>query len=87
MSATDEELRAVKGIDMDHVTYILIMFSLAFLLYCLMVYLIHLSLTTGRNAPGASNQRNLDHIEMTAQTKWYAPVPNSDQHVIGDDED
>ncbi|KAJ7576935.1 hypothetical protein C8J56DRAFT_971983 [Mycena floridula] len=87
MSATDEELRAVKGIDMDHVTYILIMFSLAFLLYCLMVYLIHVFLTTGRNAPGASSQRNLDHIEMTAQTKWYAPVPNSDQHVIGDDED
>jgi len=50
MSATDEELRYIKSLDVDHVTYSLIMLSLAFILYLYAVYLIKLYLTSGRNA-------------------------------------
>ncbi|TFK39751.1 hypothetical protein BDQ12DRAFT_681155 [Crucibulum laeve] len=89
MSATDEELRYVNENDMDHVTYILIMFSISFLLYAFIVYLIHLYSTTGRNAPTAAI--NNTNIEMSSGSKWYARVPNTDgtvpNHVIGDDDD
>ncbi|PFH48652.1 hypothetical protein AMATHDRAFT_196247 [Amanita thiersii Skay4041] len=50
MSATDEELENVHNHEMDHVTYILIMFSIAFLLYFFINFLIHLHANSGRNA-------------------------------------
>jgi len=53
MSATDEELRYVHEGGMDHVTYILIMFSIAFVLYTHIVFLITLYATSGRNASDA----------------------------------
>ncbi|KAJ7497939.1 hypothetical protein B0H11DRAFT_1997903 [Mycena galericulata] len=90
MSATDEELQFVHDNEMDHVTYVLIMFSIAFLLYALIIFVIHLYATTGRNAP-AKEDRN--SIAMTApNAKWYSRVPNAEQqqgplHVVGDDED
>ncbi|KAI1790285.1 hypothetical protein LXA43DRAFT_1017323 [Ganoderma leucocontextum] len=89
MSATDEELNFVHGEDMDHVTYILIMFSIAFLMYTLIVSLIHLYSISGRNA--AASASGDDSIELTSANKWYAPVPAADiepeNHVIGDDDD
>ncbi|KAG6861227.1 hypothetical protein C0991_011692 [Blastosporella zonata] len=99
MSATDEELAFVHENEMDHVTYILIMFSIAFFMYALIVFLLHLYSTTGRNA--VSNNGPTDAgIELTSsniRAKWYARVPNPDRdreaeaaqrlHVIGDDED
>jgi len=90
MSATDEELDFVHDNEMDHVTYILIMFSIAFLLYALIVYVIHLYATTGRNAP-AKEDRN--SIPMTApRNKWYSRVPNAESpggplHVVGEDDE
>lgn len=97
MSATDEELQYVKEVDMDHVTYILIMFSLAFTLYWLIVFLIHLYSTTGRNAKIVQNSdpalNETENIEMSnstrIRTKWYARVPSADpnHHVLGDDEE
>jgi len=53
MSATDEELEFVHSLEMDHVTYILIMFSLAFTIYLQTCFLINLYFTSGRNARGA----------------------------------
>jgi hypothetical protein len=68
MSATDEEIRFVMSLEMDHVTYVLIMFrygisapavyhvmtvyfnSLAFSIYLYTCFLLHLALTSGRNA-------------------------------------
>lgn len=91
MSATDEELYFVNGEGMDHVTYILIMFSIAFLMYTLIVSLIHLYLITGRNTAASTSQDA--SIELTAANKWYAPVPVADMgegpvhHVIGDEDD
>ncbi|KAJ7725246.1 hypothetical protein B0H14DRAFT_3002964 [Mycena olivaceomarginata] len=86
MSGTDEELKFVHDNEMDHVTYILIMFSIAFFLYALIVYVIHLYATTGRNAPAKEDSRN--NIAMTPRNKWYSRVPNAESpggplHVIG----
>ncbi|KAF9801266.1 hypothetical protein IEO21_10165 [Rhodonia placenta] len=88
MSATDEELDFIHDLDMDHVTYVLIMFSVAFLLYTLIVTLINLYATSGRNAIAAVADNG---IEMAPASKWYARVPVADidaepAHVIGDDE-
>ncbi|TFY56841.1 hypothetical protein EVJ58_g7391 [Rhodofomes roseus] len=90
MSATDEELDYVHDKGMDHVTYILIMFSVAFLLYTLVVVLINLYSTSGRNDASAVKEHA---IELTTPTsKWYAPVPAADEgeaepmHVIGDED-
>ena len=58
MSATDEELRAVHGIEMDHVTYTLIMLSIAFSLYTFVLALITLWATSGRNAQPKHGERN-----------------------------
>ncbi|KAJ7780282.1 hypothetical protein DFH07DRAFT_950326 [Mycena maculata] len=84
MSATDEELQFVHDNEMDHVTYILIMFSIAFLLYVLIVFVIHLYATTGRNAPAKEDG---DNIAMTIPRKWYSRVPREERamHVIGED--
>ncbi len=65
--------------------------SIAFLLYTLIVTLINLYATSGRNAPSAASGDGA--IELTQSNKWYARVPAGDRdlepasHVIGDDED
>ncbi|KAK0188486.1 hypothetical protein F5146DRAFT_1055455 [Armillaria mellea] len=90
MSATDEEVQFVHDNEMDHVTYVLIMFSLSFLLYTLIVWMIHLYTISGRNGPDAKISSG-DSIEMASgiRSKWYSRVPNADEsnHIIGDDED
>lgn len=53
MSATDEELKAVMSIEMDHVTYVLLILSLAFVIYLYANLLIHIYANSGRNAAGA----------------------------------
>jgi len=52
MSATDEELEFVHSLEIDHVTYSLMMFSLAFIIYLYAVFLVHLYCTSGINARG-----------------------------------
>ena len=108
MSATDEELHFINDEGMDHVTYILLMFrcvqnmcrpgltltihgivSIAFVIYALVVSLINLWAHSGRN--GASSDSS-NGIELTAASKWYAPVPAVDteaeaaRHIIGEDD-
>ncbi|KAF7289484.1 hypothetical protein HMN09_01342400 [Mycena chlorophos] len=97
MSATDEELDYVHDNEMDHVTYILIMFrwssSISFLIYTHIVFLIGLYPTTGRNA--ATKETRSNSIELTApRSKWYSRVPNAPatpverpQHVVGEDDE
>ncbi|KAJ7173687.1 hypothetical protein C8R46DRAFT_1083673 [Mycena filopes] len=88
MSATDEELKFVHENEMDHVTYILIMFSIAFLIYVLIVFLINLYATTGRNAPAKEDGNNIAMTSTRNNSKWYSRVPNPETlHVIGDDEE
>ena len=63
--------------------------STAFILYALIVALINLYATSGRNAATAAAGDGA--IELTeGSNKWYAPVPATDvepaNHVIGDDD-
>jgi len=91
ISATDEALEYVHGNEMDHVTYILIMFSSAFALYTFIIFLIHLYSTTGRSA--IAKPVDDTNIEMSSGPKWYARVPNAESshggmlHVVEDDEE
>ncbi|KAF8159402.1 hypothetical protein B0H34DRAFT_703305 [Crassisporium funariophilum] len=95
MSATDEELRYVHENEMDHVTYILITFSFAFLLYTFIIFLINLYATTGRNAANkitttVPHGSNIEMITPGGGSKWYSRVPlhnGTSNHVLGDDED
>ncbi|KIY63328.1 hypothetical protein CYLTODRAFT_360148 [Cylindrobasidium torrendii FP15055 ss-10] len=95
ISGTDEELKFVSDMGMDHVTYILIMFSLAFTIYTMIVSLIHLSTVTGKAA--TETTENAIELRTPTTAKWYSRVPTAEaqsssnhherQHIIGDDED
>ncbi|TFK29592.1 hypothetical protein FA15DRAFT_663737 [Coprinopsis marcescibilis] len=101
MSATNEELTFVHAEGVDHVTYLLIMFTLAFVLYLLIVSCIYLYSNSGRNAvSGNKAEYEMGSIGRGsgATPKWYARVPNAEDgpggishrrgesvHVIGDD--
>ncbi|GBE86676.1 hypothetical protein BKA93DRAFT_769428 [Sparassis latifolia] len=91
MSATDEELDFVHDEGMDHVTYILIMFSVSFILYTLIISLINLFASSGRNGFSAIVVDNGIELAPTPTTKWYSRVPAAEldgpPHIIGDDED
>ncbi|KAH0836825.1 hypothetical protein J3R83DRAFT_8596 [Lanmaoa asiatica] len=98
-SATDEELDAVHDTGMDHVTYVLGMYSLAFLLYLFTLFLLNLYATSGRNADTSTQTHDVvfsvptdGEIELTSPrnaSKWYAPVPREQDaiHVLGEDEE
>ncbi|KAJ3514156.1 hypothetical protein NLJ89_g2530 [Agrocybe chaxingu] len=103
MSATDEELEYVQEIHMDHVTYILTVFSTAFLVYTFIVVLINLYTTTGRNASNSNSKvvgdGNIEMVTPGGRSKWYSRVPTQGgsvsgvrahtqpTHVLGDDEE
>jgi hypothetical protein len=98
MSATDEELEAVHEEGMDHVTYVLSMYSIAFLFYLVTVFLLHLYSTSGRNASSAQqpsvifSAEGIELSDSTDTSKWYAPLSRGEGgsaavHVLGEDED
>ncbi|KAG2143785.1 uncharacterized protein EDB93DRAFT_1088011 [Suillus bovinus] len=98
MSATDEELEAVHEEGIDHVTYVLSMYSIAFLFYLITVFLLHLYSTSGRNASSAQqpsvifSAEGIELSDTTNASKWYAPLPREEGtsaavHVLGEDED
>lgn len=63
--------------------------SLAFIVYGLIVGLLHVYATSGRNAPNAAHTRT-GAIELEERAKWYAPVPRAERgghHIIGDEDD
>ncbi|KAF8631965.1 hypothetical protein AX15_002101 [Amanita polypyramis BW_CC] len=88
MSATDEELENVHNRGMDHVTYVLIMYSIAFIFYFFINFLINLYQTSGQNTASHSP---LQHVPLSlgedatgvielrnpsaAGGKWYSRVP------------
>ncbi|KAG8221103.1 hypothetical protein J3R82DRAFT_2626 [Butyriboletus roseoflavus] len=95
MSATDEELEVVHDMEMDHVTYVLGMYSLAFLFYLFTLFLLNLYATSGRNADTHDVVFSAPlngEIELTSPrdaSRWYAPVPKEEgaMHVLGEDEE
>ncbi|KAI0315053.1 hypothetical protein OF83DRAFT_1062795, partial [Amylostereum chailletii] len=84
MSATDEELEYVHGNEMDHVTYILIMFSISFILYTHVLFLINVYGTSGRNGAGTGAARKeivgaggIELQSLTSAGGWYARIPTT----------
>ncbi|KAG8787976.1 hypothetical protein FRC12_015038 [Ceratobasidium sp. 428] len=98
MSATDEELKAVMGIEMDHVTYILLMFSLAFVIYLYANLLLYLYATTGRNAKGKAAPSTAGYTPLRVNstlaagaaltpTTAFTPAPAYPGGPMGHDEE
>lgn len=50
MSATDEEMHNADNLGIDHVSYALFDFSISFLIYLLITFLVNLYSNSGRNA-------------------------------------
>ncbi|WRT67344.1 uncharacterized protein IL334_004314 [Kwoniella shivajii] len=69
MSATDEEMHNADGLGIDHVTYALFDFSLSFLLYLIITFLVHLYSNSGKNA---SSDHEGD--DMNAEEIGYAKL-------------
>lgn len=66
--------------------------SIAFVLYTLIISLIGLYSSSGRDS-SSQTQNPEETIELAPQPKWYSRVPNGEEgnlmndHVIGDDEE
>jgi len=73
MSATDEELHYVNDTGIDHVTYALIMFSLAFIIYALSIFLLSLITANGENPQNGQAVTSSAGI----RNKYYHPVPDT----------
>ncbi|RXK36232.1 membrane protein [Tremella mesenterica] len=69
MSATDEELRNVDNLGIDHVSYALFDFSLSFLIYLIITFLVHLYLSTGANSTSP--------VPPNAVEEGYAKIPST----------
>ncbi|WVW82859.1 hypothetical protein I302_104871 [Kwoniella bestiolae CBS 10118] len=80
MSATDEELRNADGKGIDHVSYALFDFSLSFLLYLIITFLVHLYSNSGKNAQ--LNKQN----DVNAEERGYSKLEQNG-HANADDDD
>ncbi|OCF45410.1 membrane protein [Kwoniella heveanensis CBS 569] len=70
MSATDEEMRNADGLGIDHVSYALFDFSLSFLLYLIIAFLVHLYSNSGKNAL----QSNEGNANLNAEEAGYSKI-------------
>jgi len=90
MSATDEELHYVDNMGLDHVTYVLILFSVAFIIYALTNLLLNWYSSAQSGATGADSQ-----LPNGDGNKYYHRVPDTASlfsgytlgpHVLQDEE-
>lgn len=87
MSATDEELRNADSLGVDHVTYALFDFSLSFLIYLVITFLVHLYSNSGRNALQKANNGEEIFDSARAEEHGYAKVPAEQGEQRGEDDD
>lgn len=73
MSATHEEMKNADNLGIDHVSYALFDFSLSFLVYLVITFLVHLYSNSGRNA-----SLNAD----TEPEAGYAKLTQRDGHEV-----
>lgn len=69
MSATDEELRYIDTVGLDYVTYVLLLLSIAFLLYTFLNILIFLYLQGGRNGVERNDYRESAYEPLEEQRR------------------
>lgn len=85
MSATDEELRNADSLGIDHVSYALFDFSLSFLIYLVITFLVHLYSNSGRNALQKADNGEEIFDSARAEEHGYAKVPAGEQRGGDDD--
>ncbi|WWC89779.1 uncharacterized protein L201_004705 [Kwoniella dendrophila CBS 6074] len=81
MSATDEELRNADGMGIDHVSYALFDFSLSFLLYLIITFLVSLYSNSGKNA-----ELNKDK-QVDAEERGYSKLQQGGGSKFPNDDD
>ncbi|WWC69246.1 uncharacterized protein I206_103183 [Kwoniella pini CBS 10737] len=81
MSATDEELRYADGVGIDHVSYALFDFSLSFLLYLIITFLVHLYSNSGKNA------LNNKEDAINAEEIGYSKIQQNGNDLHDDEND
>lgn len=86
MSATDEEMRNADSLGVDHVTYALFDFSLSFLIYLVITFLVHLYSNSGRNALQKENNGEEIFDSERAEEQGYAKVSTEQREQRGDDD-
>ncbi|TYJ56683.1 hypothetical protein B9479_002613 [Cryptococcus floricola] len=83
MSATDEEMHNADNLGIDHVTYALFDFSLSFLIYLIITFLVHLYSNSGRNAlesqGGDGVERGREIFDSEEEGHGYAKVSTDDR--------
>lgn len=79
MSATEEQMALIAAIGMDHVSYLLILYSLSALFYLFTIYLINLFVTNNRRKKPAQNGLNISTSNERARSRSRDP-----EREIGD---
>lgn len=83
MSATDEEMRNADALGIDHVSYALFDFSLSFIIYLVITFLVHLYANSGRNAGSTAT----DGAETGYAKLNQRDLPRETEHHGHDDDD
>lgn len=65
MSATHEEMKNADALGIDHVSYALFDFSLSFLVYLVITFLVHLYSNSGRNAVNGAEEPEAGYAKLT----------------------
>lgn len=88
MGATEEQMELIAGSGMDHVAYILILFSLAALLFLFTLMLIHVY---DRGANPNPSRKELDSGRLGPRLNGNVPVRDAEEFelegLMSDDED
>ncbi|WVQ71786.1 hypothetical protein IAR50_001327 [Cryptococcus sp. DSM 104548] len=83
MSATDEEMHNADDLGIDHVSYALFDFSLSFLIYLTITFLVHLYSNSGRNALETRNndggEGGREVFDSEHEEHGYAKVSTDDR--------
>lgn len=91
MSATDEELQYIDDVGLDHVTYTLMLFSAAFLIYTFVAVLVFLYMHTGRNATEVKSHQSPGHayepLEVEGNVVNSMAMVECDRHLVDRDDD
>ena len=90
MGATEEQMKVLDAANVDHVSYVLILYSIAFLLYLFVNMLLHLyAINATPTQTKTDLERSNDHVRMNGNA--HAPdqrVRDAEEfelHGLGDD--
>lgn len=88
MGATEEQMDLIAGSGIDHVAYVLILYSLAFLVFLFTMMLLHVY---DRNAPPTDAAKDVAEGRLGPRLNGQVPVRDAQEFelegLIGDDED